>query len=72
LSPEAYIAQQYEQEISDEFIPPMAFGMYDGIKAGDAFVMVNFRADRVRQLLSALFVEDFSELRRAWFYHRHR
>jgi 2,3-bisphosphoglycerate-independent phosphoglycerate mutase len=65
LSPEAYIAQQYEQEISDEFIPPMAFGAYDGIKASDAFVMVNFRADRVRQLLSALFVEDFSGFERS-------
>lgn len=65
LSPEAYIAQQYEQEISDEFIPPMAFGAYEGVKTTDAFVMVNFRADRVRQLLSALFVEDFSGFERS-------
>ena len=50
----AYAAGQ-----SDEFVVPAVIGAYAGIKDGDGVLMANFRADRVRQLLSALVEPDF-------------
>ena len=44
----------YIQDITDEFVSPLIMEGYKGMKAGDAFIMVNFRADRVRQILDAL------------------
>ena len=35
----------------DEFINPCVIGDYAGIKDGDALLCVNFRADRVREIL---------------------
>lgn len=54
--PLTYIQESYAVGTGDEFIlPAMATG-YKGIKDGDGVVMANFRADRVRQLLTR-FVE---------------
>ena len=44
----------YRQKIYDEFIPPARIGNYQGMKEGDMFIMANFRADRVRQILALL------------------
>ena len=46
------IKSAYDRDESDEFITPTIISDYDGMKDGDAIIMVNFRADRVRQLLS--------------------
>ena len=35
----------------DEFITPTVIGSYQGISDGDGIIMMNFRADRARQLL---------------------
>lgn len=59
-SPEKYIQHCYDDEIFDEFIPPVAIDGYDGIQDGDAFIAFNFRSDRVRQMLTALTEEVFS------------
>ena len=57
--PEAALAEAYEAGESDEFVTPRVIGSYDGMRDGDAVVMINFRADRVRQLLACwLFPED--------------
>ena len=38
----------------DEFVPPAAIGDYAGMHDGDGLLCFNFRADRVRQILTAL------------------
>ena len=43
----------YEQQLTDEFIPPTAIGKKQAIEAGDAVLFFNFRADRARQLTAA-------------------
>ena len=39
---------------TDEFIAATAIGRYEGIKDGDGLFCLNFRADRAREILSAL------------------
>lgn len=53
------LTAQYKQGIGDEFIPPHTVGNYPGMKNGDGLLIVNFRADRVRQILSAFLKPDF-------------
>lgn len=45
---------------TDEFIAPTAIGTYEGIKDGDGLFCLNFRADRAREILSALADPGFS------------
>ena len=56
----AAIEAAYAAGESDEFVIPAVIGAYSGIKDGDGILMANFRADRVRQLLTALVEPDFS------------
>jgi len=58
-TPQEYIKAQYEQEITDEFIEPVALEGYDGLKDDDAILMINFRSDRVRQISKLLGDKDF-------------
>ncbi|WP_128254973.1 2,3-bisphosphoglycerate-independent phosphoglycerate mutase [Falsirhodobacter deserti] len=44
----------YARGETDEFIAPTAIGGYAGVKDGDGFFCLNFRADRAREILSAL------------------
>lgn len=44
---------------TDEFIAPTAIGDYAGADDGDGVLFLNFRADRARELLSALGDPDF-------------
>ena len=39
---------------TDEFIAPTVIGDYAGMQGGDGIMMVNFRSDRVREILDAL------------------
>lgn len=55
----AAINAGYERGESDEFITPTVIGDYAGAKAGDGVLFLNFRADRARELLSALGDPDF-------------
>ena len=50
LSPAAYIDASYAKGETDEFIEPVAFNGYKGIQEGDAVIVTNFRADRVREI----------------------
>lgn len=54
----------YAKEVWDEFVPPYVCEGYAGMRDGDALLMVNFRADRVRQLLTALLDPAFKEFER--------
>ena len=42
----------YARGDGDEFIAPTIIGNYQGMQNGDALMMMNFRADRARQLLT--------------------
>jgi Phosphoglyceromutase len=45
-------------------VRPTAIGGYDGMRDGDGLLMANFRADRVRQLMTALLDPDFTGFER--------
>ena len=49
----------YANNVTDEFIVPACIGSYGGMKDGDGLLCFNFRADRVRQILSALLDPNF-------------
>jgi 2,3-bisphosphoglycerate-independent phosphoglycerate mutase len=53
-TPAAAVEAAYAAGLSDEFVLPTAIGDYAGMADGDGLMMANFRADRARQILSAL------------------
>ena len=55
----AAIAAEYDTDRTDEFFHPRVLGDYAGMADGDALVFLNFRADRARQILSALVEPEF-------------
>jgi 2,3-bisphosphoglycerate-independent phosphoglycerate mutase len=55
----AIIADAYADKKFDEFVVPALAGDYHGMKDGDGLLCFNFRADRVREILSALLDEKF-------------
>jgi 2,3-bisphosphoglycerate-independent phosphoglycerate mutase len=61
----AAIAQSYAAGKTDEFVLPTIIGDYAGMKDGDGIICANFRADRVREILTALVDPDFKEFPRA-------
>jgi len=56
----AVIADAYKRGQYDEFIVPAVVGDYRGMRDGDGVLCFNFRADRVRQILTALLDPAFS------------
>jgi 2,3-bisphosphoglycerate-independent phosphoglycerate mutase len=60
----AVITDAYAHGIGDEFIVPAVVAGYHGMRDGDVLICFNFRADRVRQLLTALLDPDFSDFER--------
>lgn len=59
-TPEAAIEANYKAGVTDEFIKPAVIGDYAGVKDGDAVICANFRADRVREILTALLDPSFT------------
>ncbi len=55
----------YGRGIGDEFVEPAVIGGYAGAADGDGLIMANFRADRVRAILSALLDPSFDGFARA-------
>ena len=64
LSAKEYIEASYMQDETDEFVLPTAFGSYQGMQKGDAFISVNFRSDRVREITTALGDKQFDGFER--------
>jgi 2,3-bisphosphoglycerate-independent phosphoglycerate mutase len=54
------IKASYEAKITDEFMLPAVIDGYSGMKSGDGVLMANFRADRAREILSALLDPAFN------------
>jgi 2,3-bisphosphoglycerate-independent phosphoglycerate mutase len=62
----SYIEESYQKGITDEFIEPTAFEGYNGMSDGDGVIIANFRADRVREITTALGNRDFKEFDREY------
>jgi len=50
----AAIKAGYAETVTDEFLPAAVIGGYAGLRDGDALLCFNFRADRVREILTTL------------------
>ena len=57
----AAVLQSYGRGETDEFLAPTVIGDYNGIQDGDGLFCLNFRADRAREILSALGQPNFSD-----------
>ncbi len=53
------IEAAYGDGKTDEFIPPTVIDGHDGLHDGDGLFCLNFRADRVREILAAIGDPDF-------------
>jgi len=60
-----YVGHSYALGETDEFVEPVALKGYDGMQDGDAVLTVNFRSDRMREMVTALASKEFSEFERA-------
>ncbi|MBL8628140.1 MAG: 2,3-bisphosphoglycerate-independent phosphoglycerate mutase [Rhodospirillaceae bacterium] len=58
------IRTSYDAKVTDEFMIPVVMPGYAGMKDGDGVLMGNFRADRARQILTALLDPNFDGLKR--------
>ncbi len=58
------IEQSYAADQNDEFIPPTVLDAWEPILAGDHALSFNFRKDRPRQMVAALFREEFEQFER--------
>ena len=58
------IADAYAHDLGDEFVVPAVVGNYRGMRDGDGVLCFNFRADRVRQILTAILDPAFASFPR--------
>ena len=58
------IENAYKRNETDEFVSPTLINDFKGINNGDSIVMVNFRSDRVRELLDSLVNPKFTHFTR--------
>ena len=62
-SDEAIVAS-YNEGVNDEFVVPAVIGNYQGAKDGDAVLMINYRADRAREIMYTLGDSEFNGFER--------
>ncbi|MGB3962056.1 MAG: 2,3-bisphosphoglycerate-independent phosphoglycerate mutase [Sulfurimonas sp.] len=60
FSPDGYIGNSYALGETDEFVEPTAFEGYEGMQNGDGVLSINYRSDRMRELVTALADKNFS------------
>ncbi len=60
-SPSAAVAEKYEADLTDEFMPALIFEESETtrVREGDVVLCFNFRADRARQFSQAILKDDF-------------
>ncbi|ABB50587.1 phosphoglycerate mutase [Prochlorococcus marinus str. MIT 9312] len=63
ISPQDYIKQSYDKNITDEFIEPIRISE-NYLKDGDSLICFNFRPDRARQIIKSLSEKKFSDFKR--------
>lgn len=57
--PLSAIRDSYSRDVMDEFIEPVILQDYPGMQDGDGVFFLNFRADRAREILSAIGDPEF-------------
>ncbi len=55
----------YKRGETDEFISPSIINNYKGINPKDSLIVINFRADRIRQILESLVDPKFNKFNRS-------
>ena len=55
-----YIGHSYSLGETDEFVEPVALSGYEGMQEGDSVLTINFRSDRMREMVTALAGEEFT------------
>ncbi|MDQ2095883.1 2,3-bisphosphoglycerate-independent phosphoglycerate mutase [Rhodalgimonas zhirmunskyi] len=60
-SPISAVNNAYNRSETDEFVQATVIGSYDGMHDGDGMFCLNFRADRAREILSAIGEPGFDE-----------
>ncbi|NVJ99646.1 MAG: 2,3-bisphosphoglycerate-independent phosphoglycerate mutase [Alphaproteobacteria bacterium] len=65
VSATAAVEAAYARNENDEFVGATTIGDFAGMKDGDGFIMANFRADRAREILTALVDPAFDGFTRA-------
>jgi len=58
------VQASYDADKSDEFVTPFVIEGYQGLKDGDGLFFINFRADRAREILSAIGDPEFDGFER--------
>ena len=66
LNPLDFIDASYAKDELDEFIVPSSFNGYKGMLEDDALISINFRSDRVREIITALGDEKFDGFERTF------
>lgn len=64
LLPTEYIESMYKQDITDEFITPVAFDGFNGINKDDSIIFANFRNDRMKEIVEAIAGKNFNHFKR--------
>ncbi|MBY0324092.1 MAG: 2,3-bisphosphoglycerate-independent phosphoglycerate mutase [Reyranella sp.] len=64
-TPKEAVDQGYAAGQDDEFVKPTVIDGFPGMKDGDGLLMFNFRADRARQILTALLDPRFDGFNRS-------
>lgn len=59
------IKASYDHNVNDEFIEPVVIGDHQEMEDDDVCIMANFRADRAREILTALVDPDFNGFTRS-------
>ncbi|HNY98013.1 MAG TPA: 2,3-bisphosphoglycerate-independent phosphoglycerate mutase, partial [Candidatus Pacearchaeota archaeon] len=59
IPPSSALNACYQKGETDEFIKPLVFSEYSGVKNSDGIIFFNFRTDRTRQITKALIEKDF-------------
>jgi len=62
--PAGYIGRSYSLGETDEFVEPTAFEAYEGMEDGDSVLTINFRSDRMREMVTAIASADFDKFSR--------
>jgi 2,3-bisphosphoglycerate-independent phosphoglycerate mutase len=62
--PVSAVLAAHANDVTDEFVPATVIGDYRGMRDGDGVLCFNFRADRVREILSALLEPGFKGFHR--------
>ncbi|HWU25649.1 MAG TPA: 2,3-bisphosphoglycerate-independent phosphoglycerate mutase [Rhizomicrobium sp.] len=58
------IEASYKKDVGDEFVLPSIVGDYQGVSDGDSLLFANFRADRAREISTALLDPGFAGFER--------